>query len=207
MRQILNSFALKFAEVLSKDCGEGYMLYLSTYAIKDLPDGVMSGSVDGVQVNGNVVWLDHLTLGKYIESSDVSHDDNGYIDKCALFNKELTYYYVVSEIKGGIYIDVRVSSLIHGKSNMNIANLFYRPEQDCWEIVARRWCRAASLNGFMGSAEECVRQIVESERQKGNPYDDMNVSYYQAAYLPTMRRQFMVDVTSDGISFNGYFGI
>ena len=104
---------------------------------------------------------------------------------------------VIDEIKldnGNYRLDVHIADVI-------------RPRKVCdWEIKTLKYSRASEANGFMASLSECFRKIVDIELRSESPYESMKRAYPEEWHR-AMHRQFIINLTPDGIRFNDYFGI
>ena len=118
----------------------------------------------------------------------------------------MVYFYKVTEHDGDVYISIGMSSLIYGRSNVHIADVIRPRNARDWEIKTLKYSRASEANGFKASLSECFRKIVDIEFRSESPYESMKRAYPEELHR-AMHRQFIINLTPDGIRFNDYFGI
>ena len=197
----LNSFSDMLHALWLQHVEHGWALYLYT----DDVSGADLGYIFGCRED----WKSVYNMSHYSHAVDVYsyvRKRGCYISKAAIFNKEEVYYYQIIENAGEIRISINMSSLIYGRSNIQIADLVCRRLSSQWEIVSSRYGRCADVNGFKSSLSECFRKIVEIEIRTESPYESMKRAYpeeFQAA----MGRPFRVKISQNGITFNDYFSI
>jgi hypothetical protein len=180
---------------------EGWALYLYTNNIPCAAIGEVFGCKEYWK---SVNHVDDYWHAEGIYSS-ICHSGH-YVPKVAIFNKEMVYFYKVTEHDGDVYISIGMSSLIYGRSNVHIADVIRPRNARDWEIKTLKYSRASEANGFMASLSECFRKIVDIELRSESPYESMKRAYPEEWHA-VMHRQFIINLTPDGIRFNDYFGI
>ena len=180
---------------------EGWALYLYTNNIPCAAVGEVFGFKECWK---SVNQVDDYWHAEGIYSS-ICHSGH-YVPKVAIFNKEMVYFYKVTEHDGDVCISIGMSSLIYGRSNVHIADVIRPRNARDWEIKTLKSSRASEANGFKASLSECFRKIVDIELRSESPYESMKRAYPEEWHR-AMHRQFIINLTPDGISFNDYFGI
>lgn len=180
---------------------EGWALYLYTNNIPCAAIGEVFGCKEYWK---SVNHVDDYWHAEGIYSS-ICHSGH-YVPKVAIFNKEMVYFYKVTEHDGDVYISIGMSSLIYGRSNVHIADVIRPRNARDWEIKTLKYSRASEANGFKASLSECFRKIVDVEFRSESPYESMKRAYPEELHR-AMHRQFIINLTPDGIRFNDYFGI
>lgn len=180
---------------------EGWALYVYTNNIPCAAVGEVFGCKD--------YWKSENIVSDYrVAECIFSYIFNSghYVPKVAIFNKEMVYFYKVTEHDGDVCISIGMSSLIYGRSNVHIADVIRPRKARDWEIKTLKYSRASEANGFKASLSECFRKIVDIELRSESPYESMKRAYPEEWHR-AMHRQFIINLTPDGIRFNDYFGI
>ena len=180
---------------------EGWALYVYTNNIPCAAVGEVFGCKDYWK-SENIV--SDYRVAEYIFS--YIFNSGHYVPKVAIFNKEMVYFYKVTENDGDVCISIGMSSLIYGRSNVHIADVIRPRNAGDWEIKTLTYSRASEANGFKASLSECFRKIVDIELRSESPYESMKRAYPEEWHR-AMHRQFIINLTPDGIRFNDYFGI
>ena len=180
---------------------EGWALYLYTNNIPCAAIGEVFGCKEYWK---SVNHVDDYWHAEGIYSS-ICHSGH-YVPKVAIFNKEMVYFYKVTEHDGDVCISIGMSSLIYGRSNVHIADIIRPRNARDWEIKTLKYSRASETNGFKSSLSECYGKIVDIELRSESPYESMKRAYPEEWHR-AMHRQFIINLTPDGIRFNDYFGI
>lgn len=180
---------------------EGWALYIYTNNIPCADIGEVFGCKD--------YWKSVYGISDYRHTEDIFpyiFKSGHYVPKVAIFNKEMVYFYKVTEHDGDVCISIGMSSLIYGKSNVHIADIVRPRNARDWEIKTFEYSRASKANGFKSSLSECYRKIVDIELRSESPYESMKRAYPEEWHA-MMARPFVINLTPDGIRFNDYFGI
>jgi hypothetical protein len=196
MKTILYPLAEQLINLWCAELRDEYHIYIQAF-----PAIILEGEPHTLDITGEH-YLFHSCAP--IPETVIEHASRSR--KIALFNKEIVYYYTVSNHNGTIVISVDMSSMIYGRSRVHIADVEYSRNEDQWIISASRYARASEADGFKGTIKECCLRIVDIEMQLGSPYDSMRRSYYDK-YQDAMDRMLEIAIDPDGIRFNNYFGI
>ena len=181
---------------------EGWALYVYTNNIPHADIGAVFGCKE---YWCSVAGISDYRHAEYIYAEMICNSGH-YVPKVAIFNKEMVYFYKVTEHDGEVCISIGMSSLIYGRSNVHIADIIRPHNASDWEIKTLKYSRASEANGFKASLSECFRKIVDIELRSESPYESMKIAYPEEWHR-AMHRQFIINLTPDGIRFNDYFGI
>lgn len=195
----MNELAIRVASLWLHELSDEYVLYLNTSYISGLPNGV---------VLGGRFTLTPDSIPCYAQFDEVlnriRNEENGYVNKIALFNNEVFYYLIISEERGKTAeVEFCMSSMILGRSQMKVLTAYYTAN-DRWLLEADSWYR--ELDGFCGTMQECIAKIDQVLNEKDFPYDSMKLGYYDI-YEERINRPLEVEVSAEGIRVNDWFGI
>lgn len=195
----MNELAIRVASLWLHELSDEYVLYLNTSRISGLPNGV---------VLGERFTLMPDSIPCYAQFDEVlnriRNEENGYVNKIALFNSKVFYYLIISEERGKTAeVEFCMSSMILGRSQMKVLTAYYTAN-DRWLLKADSWYN--ELDGFCGTMRECIERIDEMINGKPSPYDAM-LEERAYDYEEQMYNPVKVEVSSQGISVNNWFSI
>ncbi len=190
----LNSLATRVITFWAAELTDEYMLYVNTSKLMDF-------SEDGIVFNTN----DNCFINEIV--SKIQNADNGFVNKIALFNKELFYYFVVNDVTDEyVEISVGLSSMIFGKSQLQITYARFNANTNLWILNAEKYHRGYVYNGYEGNIEQCLEIIFRKEQDMADPYESM-YEEYPYEYERAMEKTINYEISNNGISVNNWFGI
>lgn len=195
----MHELAIRVASLWLHELSDEYVLYLNTSRISGLPNGVVLGERFALMPDSIPCYaqLDEVL-------NRIRNEENGYVNKIALFNSKVFYYIIISEERGKTAeVEFCMSSMILGRSQMKVLTAYYTAN-DRWLLEADSWYR--ELDGFCGTMQECIAKVDQVLNEMDSPYDSMKLGHYDI-YDKRINRPLEVEVSAKGIRVNDWFGI